>query len=155
MDNRNYTDNDELNAILKRSEQDLAVFEEIDAQRQQQETEYHRRRGLRSTRKLSRLIQEDELPSDFLNTVSIIEEDVSSSVGYGRNQRRRFSNEIQYDDTLTEEEWLNKLEVHWYAILYKDISDRVFTFRRSIRNKWRMATNQQRERASDVDHHPK
>lgn len=169
-----YTDDDELNAILTRSEQDLAIFEQIDAQREQQENEYYRRRGgLRGARKPPRLMQEDELPGDFLNTVSIIQDNAlssspppppPSSSGYGRNQRRRFPNEIQYDDGLSEEEWLKKLEVNngvrvWSCMLC--VTNRMPTFRRSRMKKWKMkkerrqSSHQQRKRGSDVDHHQK
>lgn len=163
-----YTDDDELNAILTRSEQDLVIFEQIDAQREQQENEYYRRRGLRGTHKPPRLMQEDELPGDFLNTVSIIQDNALSSspppaTEYGRNQRRRFPNEIQYDDGLSEEEWLRKLEVNgvgvWSCMLC--VANRMPAFRRSRMKKWKMkkerqqSIRQQRKRGSDVDHHQK
>ncbi|KAI8136687.1 Bromodomain-containing protein, partial [Fennellomyces sp. T-0311] len=99
-------DDEELNEMLKRSDQELVIFNRIDAERERAESEYYRRKGYRG-RKPDRLIQEDELPDVYRYEDAFVE-DVSPLLEYGRGQRVKDS--VRYDDGLTEEQWVNALE---------------------------------------------
>ncbi|KAI8093601.1 SNF2 family N-terminal domain-containing protein [Halteromyces radiatus] len=98
-------DDEELNEMLKRSDQELAIFKKIDAERNRTESELHKRMNGRG-KKLERLIQDDELPEVYRNDDVV--EDVSPLVEFGRGQRAR--EDVRYDDGLTEEEWTAALE---------------------------------------------
>ena len=96
-------DDEELNEMLKRSDQELVIFNRIDAERERAEADYYRRKGHRG-RKHDRLIQEDELPDVYRYEDAFVE-DVSPLLEYGRGQRVKDS--VRYDDGLTEEQWVN------------------------------------------------
>ncbi|KAG0180872.1 hypothetical protein DFQ28_000473 [Apophysomyces sp. BC1034] len=99
-------DDEELNEMLKRSEDEIPVFQRIDRERDREDLETWRRRGGRG-RKLDRLVQESELPEIYRQEENIMEED-GPMLEYGRGQRVKGS--IRYDDGLTEEQWVNALE---------------------------------------------
>ncbi|KAI9497938.1 SNF2 family N-terminal domain-containing protein [Zychaea mexicana] len=99
-------DDEELNEMLKRSDQELVIFNRIDAERERAEADYYRQKGRRG-RKHDRLIQEDELPEVY-RYEDAFAEDVSPLLEYGRGQRVRDT--VRYDDGLTEEQWVNALE---------------------------------------------
>lgn len=96
-------DDEELNEMLKRSDQELVIFNRIDAERERAEAEYYRRKGYRG-KKPERLIQEDELPEIYRNE-ELLADDVSPLLLYGRGQRVKDS--VRYDDGLTDEQWVN------------------------------------------------
>ncbi|KAI7852974.1 SNF2 family N-terminal domain-containing protein [Circinella umbellata] len=103
-------DDEELNEMLKRSDQELVIFNRIDAERERVEAEYYKQRGYtkkNNGQKYKRLIQEEELPEVYRYEEQLAE-DVSSLVEYGRGQRSR--DHVRYDDGLTEEQWVNALE---------------------------------------------
>lgn len=93
-------DDEELNEMLKRSDEELEIFNRIDADRARQEAEYYRRRRSRPP---ERLIQEDELP-DFYRQEEVLVDEVETLLEYGRGQRVR--DQVRYDDGLTEEQWV-------------------------------------------------
>ncbi|CAO3616436.1 unnamed protein product [Cunninghamella echinulata] len=98
-------DDDELNQILHRSEEELDIFANIDIEREKEDMEWWSRVG--KGRKIERLIQESELPSIYHR--DDYEPNADDDDGeYGRGQRARDS--VRYDDGLTEEQWLNALE---------------------------------------------
>ncbi|KAI8344521.1 SNF2 family N-terminal domain-containing protein [Chlamydoabsidia padenii] len=100
-------DDEELNEMLKRSDQELAIFKKIDAERNRTETEMHKRMsGGHSTAKFERLIQDDELPDVY--RIEEVAETMGPLVELGRGQRAR--DEVRYDEGLTEEEWNEALE---------------------------------------------
>lgn len=96
-------DDEELNEMLKRSDQELVVFRKMDLERERAETDMYRRQGY--YKKLERLIQEDELPEVFTQEQNAIVENQMSIFDFGRGRRTR--DEVRYDDGLTEEEFLN------------------------------------------------
>ncbi|ORZ23429.1 SNF2 family N-terminal domain-domain-containing protein [Absidia repens] len=98
-------DDEELNEMLKRSDQELAIFKKIDAERNRTEAEMHQRLSGRD-KKFERLIQDDELPEVYRKDHSAA--DVGPLVELGRGQRAR--DEVHYDDGLTEEEWTEAIE---------------------------------------------
>ncbi|KAI9261409.1 SNF2 family N-terminal domain-containing protein [Phascolomyces articulosus] len=99
-------DDEELNEMLQRSDQELVTFAKIDVERRREEGEMKRRVGNRN-KKYERLIQEDELP-DIYRYDELPDEQLGPDIEYGRGQRSRDS--VRYDDGLTEEQWLNALE---------------------------------------------
>ncbi|CAO3640243.1 unnamed protein product [Cunninghamella blakesleeana] len=99
-------DDEELNEMLKRSDQELVTFKKIDAERNRTEMEMQKRMG-RGGKKLERLIQEDELPEVY-RLDDIVDENETPLFEYGRGQRVK--DEIRYDDGLTEEQWVDAIE---------------------------------------------
>lgn len=95
-------DDEELNEMLKRHEDEMAVFERIDREREQEEIELYRRKGGRGPVP-ERLIQEHELPDVYKNDDTYA--DVVQHIELGRGQREKAS--VVYDDGLTEDQWLN------------------------------------------------
>ncbi|KAI9258084.1 SNF2 family N-terminal domain-containing protein [Phascolomyces articulosus] len=108
-DDNEEIDDEELNEMLKRSDQELVIFNRIDAERERAEADYYKQIGLsrRHGRKHDRLIQEEELPEVYRHEDQFSEE-VSPLLEYGRGQRER--GHVRYDDGLTEEQWVNALE---------------------------------------------
>ncbi|CDS03051.1 hypothetical protein LRAMOSA00453 [Lichtheimia ramosa] len=106
VDGEEDIDDEELNEMLKRSDQELVIFNRIDAERDRAESEYYRRKGIRG-RIPDRLIQEDELPEVYRHEETLVD-DISPLLEYGRGQRVKDS--VRYDDGLTEEQWVNALE---------------------------------------------
>ncbi|KAG2186621.1 hypothetical protein INT44_002845 [Umbelopsis vinacea] len=98
-------DDEELNEMLKRSEEEMPIFERIDREREQQEIELYRRKGGRGPVP-ERLIQENELPDVYKNDDTYA--DVVQHIELGRGQREKVS--VVYDDGLTEDQWLNAIE---------------------------------------------
>ncbi|CAO3608853.1 unnamed protein product [Cunninghamella blakesleeana] len=98
-------DDEELNQILQRSEDELEIFAKIDMEREKEDMEWWSRVG--KGKKIERLIQESELPEIYqIDDIEPI--DPADEGEYGRGQRVRDS--VRYDDGLTEEQWLNALE---------------------------------------------
>ena len=89
-------EDEELNLMLARSDDELGVFQKIDEQRRQDPV-YGGPKGK------SRLMAEDELPDIYLNEDPIVEEDTEDII-LGRGARER--TKVRYDDGLTEEQWL-------------------------------------------------
>lgn len=102
---RGELNDDELNELLARSEEEVAKFQEVDRERlADEETEW---RALGNTGPLpDRLIQESELPEIYQRDF-----DTEAIDGTAEEQplsRRR--NVVHYDDGLTEEQFLRALE---------------------------------------------
>ncbi|KAI9309998.1 SNF2 family N-terminal domain-containing protein [Dichotomocladium elegans] len=98
-------DDEELNEMLQRSEDDLVIFNKMDAIRRREENDLKRRARNRGT-KWDRLIHEEELPDIYQHDDVPFEEE--DPLEYGRGQRSK--DFVRYDDGLTEEQWLNALE---------------------------------------------
>lgn len=93
--------------MLKRSDEELAIFNKLDDERRREENSSRRGRG--RGKKLERLLQEDELPEVYRND-EYLEEQAGPVFEYGRGQRNREN--VRYDDGLTEEQWLNASITH-------------------------------------------
>ncbi|KAF9985882.1 hypothetical protein BGZ75_002461 [Mortierella antarctica] len=94
---------EELNEIVARSEEEMNIFRQLDIERKIIEDEEFKQTGF----KQERLIQESELPDIYLqdedaHIVTEIEEDL------GRGQRAR--GETRYNDGLTDDQWLEAIE---------------------------------------------
>jgi ATP-dependent helicase STH1/SNF2 len=96
-------DDDELNMILARSDDEVAQFQRMDEERDKDPV-YGTRPGCRAK---PRLMGEDELPDIYLdegNPEAVLE--TEESLGRGARERTK----VKYDDGLTEEQWLNAVD---------------------------------------------
>lgn len=89
-------DDDDLNEITSRSEEELAMFQKIDEVRNA-DPNYGPEPG-----KLPRLMGESELPDIYMSEDNPIAEEIEEIAGRGARERTR----VKYDDGLTEEQWL-------------------------------------------------
>ncbi|KAL9107810.1 MAG: hypothetical protein Q9227_007325 [Pyrenula ochraceoflavens] len=88
-------EDDDLNEIMARNEDELQMFQNIDRERMEND-QYgpgHR---------LGRLIEESELPEIYLAEDNPVTEEVEEYAGRGARERKV----TKYDDGLTEEQWL-------------------------------------------------
>jgi ATP-dependent helicase STH1/SNF2 len=91
-------DDEELNMILARNDDELVKFHAMDADRAKDPV-YGTVPG---TKHVPRLMAENELPDIYLSEGNVVDE--SEDVVLGRGARER--NKVKYDDGLTEEQWL-------------------------------------------------
>lgn len=92
-------EDEELNMMLARSDDELVVFQRMDEERQRDPV-YGTAGGAKAK---PRLMGEDELPDIYLNEGNPVEEE-NEEVSLGRGARER--TKVRYDDGLTEEQWL-------------------------------------------------
>ncbi|OJI98989.1 hypothetical protein ASPVEDRAFT_25827 [Aspergillus versicolor CBS 583.65] len=90
-------DDDDLNDIMARSEDELAVFQRMDKERQKT-SQYG------PGHKLPRLLSEGELPDIYMTEENPVAEEAVEIEMSGRGARERKI--TRYDDGLTEEQWL-------------------------------------------------
>ena len=88
-------DDDDLNAIMARSDDELILFQKLDAERAKDP-------NYGPGRKLPRLMGESELPDIYLQEDNPVTEEIEEIAGRGARERTR----VKYDDGLTEEQWL-------------------------------------------------
>ncbi|KAK7430039.1 transcriptional regulator [Neonectria magnoliae] len=91
-------EDDELNMLLARSDDEITVFQKLDEERLKVTPYGNHRPGLKP-----RLMGDSELPEIYLNEGNPIEEETEDVV-LGRGARER--TKVKYDDGLTEEQWL-------------------------------------------------
>ncbi|KAI1107285.1 chromatin remodeling complex SWI/SNF, component SWI2 and related ATPase [Jackrogersella minutella] len=91
-------DDEELNMILARSEDEVGVFQQLDEERAK-----HPLYGNGPASKhVPRLMAENELPDIYLSEDPPVSEEQEEVLGRGARERTR----VKYDDGLTEEQWL-------------------------------------------------
>jgi ATP-dependent helicase STH1/SNF2 len=93
-------DDDDLNMIMQRSEDEIEIFQKMDQDRMK-----NQKYG--PGKKLPRLLCEDELPDIYLqedNPAAV--EDIEFNYGRGARERTK----VKYDDGLTEEQWLDAVD---------------------------------------------
>ncbi|KAL4980225.1 SNF2 family N-terminal domain-containing protein [Aspergillus desertorum] len=90
-------DDDDLNDIMARSDEELAVFQRMD--RERQKTDQYG-----PGHKLPRLMGESELPEIYMTEENPVTEEAAETELAGRGARER--KVTRYDDGLTEEQWL-------------------------------------------------
>lgn len=88
-------DDEYLNGIMARSDNELVMFQKMDEERAKDLT-------YGPDRKLPRLMAENELPDIYLQEDNPVTEEVEEVAGRGARERTR----VKYDDGLTEEQWL-------------------------------------------------
>ncbi|KAF6820507.1 Chromatin structure-remodeling complex subunit snf21 [Colletotrichum sojae] len=91
-------DDEELNLLLARSDDEVVVFQKLDEERKKDPT-YGDGPGSKGK---PRLMAEDELPDIYLGDGNPVEEQEETSLGRGARERTK----VRYDDGLTEEQWL-------------------------------------------------
>ena len=91
-------DDEELNMILARSEDEVTLFQELDEKRSH-DPKYGTAPGCQGQ---SRLMTEEELPELYLSEGNPVEEEAEVILGRGARERTK----VRYDDGLTEEQWL-------------------------------------------------
>ncbi|KAI1268497.1 SNF2 family N-terminal domain-containing protein [Xylariaceae sp. FL1019] len=91
-------DDEELNLLLARSDDEITVFQQIDEERSRDPT-YG---TLPGSKRVPRLMAENELPDIYLNEGDPEPEEPEEVLGRGARERTR----VKYDDGLTEEQWL-------------------------------------------------
>lgn len=96
-------EDEELNMMLARNDDELITFQKLDEERQKDPV-YGKDSGLKAK---PRLMTEDELPDIYLNDGVDVEEE-SEEVVLGRGARER--TRVKYDDGLTEEQWVMAVE---------------------------------------------
>ena len=88
-------DDDDLNLIMARSDQEIVQFQKMDEERAK-DSQYG------PGKKLPRLMGESELPDIYLQEDNPVAEELEEIAGRGARERTR----VKYDDGLTEEQWL-------------------------------------------------
>jgi ATP-dependent helicase STH1/SNF2 len=99
-------DDQELNEIIARSDDELVMFNKMDAERHKAEEEQWRKSGHKGPVP-PRLMQDDELPAIFLEDPELPEE-ADLPIEYGRGSRKR--KDIVYDDGLNDNQFLAALD---------------------------------------------
>ena len=88
-------DDDDLNLIMARSDEELIQFQRMDEERARDPV-------YGPGRRLPRLMAENELPDIYLQEDNPVAEEIEEVAGRGARERTR----VKYDDGLTEEQWL-------------------------------------------------
>ncbi|KAF1801069.1 SNF2 family N-terminal domain-containing protein [Mucor lusitanicus] len=101
-------DDEELNTILKRSDQEFAIFTKMDLERQRVDAEEWRCKYGDNGKKPERLIQDWELPDIYRYDQMAEHTKKQETSVMGRGQRSRDS--VRYDDGMTEKQWLRQFE---------------------------------------------
>lgn len=93
-------DDDELNQVLARTENELELFKEMDEKRSM---------SMKEAGYPSRLFADQELPDIYRKDPEVFYKSEEQLIEeYGRGNRERKT--THYDDNMTEEEWLKKIE---------------------------------------------
>lgn len=92
-------DDDDLNTMMMRNEDEFKLFQEMDKQRLANDP-------YGPNKKFPRLLSEQELPDIYLNDDVPVVEEIQEVVGRGARERTR----VKYDDGLTEEQWLDAVD---------------------------------------------
>ena len=95
-------DDEDLNMILARSDDELTVFRQMDEQRAKDPI-YGTGAG---SKRVPRLMAESELPEIYMSDGNPISDEPEEIKGRGARERTR----VKYDDGLTEEQWLNAVD---------------------------------------------
>ncbi|ETI22965.1 hypothetical protein G647_04761 [Cladophialophora carrionii CBS 160.54] len=88
-------DDDDLNELMARSEDELTLFKKMDKERDENDP-------YGPGRPLARLMEESELPDIYVAEDNPVQEEVEEYAGRGA----RVKTQVKYDDGLTEEQWL-------------------------------------------------
>ncbi|KAF2176801.1 hypothetical protein K469DRAFT_645313 [Zopfia rhizophila CBS 207.26] len=93
-------DDDDLNMIMMRSDEELETFQQMDRDRSKNDV-------YGPGRPFPRLLGENELPDIYVNDDNpVVEEIEEANFGRGARERTR----VKYDDGLTEEQWLEAVD---------------------------------------------
>ncbi|KAI6709815.1 hypothetical protein JHW43_007674 [Diplocarpon mali] len=95
-------DDEDLNMILARSDDELEIFRKMDIERAKDPT-YGTGAG---SKRIPRLMAESELPEIYMSDGNPISDEPEEVKGRGARERTR----VKYDDGLTEEQWLQAVD---------------------------------------------
>lgn len=95
-------EDEELNMILARSDDELTLFQQMDVERAKDLT-YGNAPG---SKRVPRLMAESELPEIYMSDGNPISDEPEEIKGRGARERTR----VKYDDGLTEEQWLEAVD---------------------------------------------
>ncbi|CCK70440.1 RSC chromatin remodeling complex ATPase subunit STH1 KNAG_0E01780 [Huiozyma naganishii CBS 8797] len=102
-DDKAELEDEELNEVLARSEEEKILFDKMDRERVEQEKKEAKAAGLKKAK--PRLIETDELPEVFTEDITEHLNIEPAAVGRMRKTKR-----VYYDDGLTEEQFLEAVE---------------------------------------------
>ncbi|KAI1824846.1 SNF2 family N-terminal domain-containing protein [Xylaria intraflava] len=91
-------DDEELNLLLARNEEEYSIFQQLDEKRAEDPV-YG---SVPGSKRIPRLMAESELPEIYLNEGNPEPDEQEETLGRGARERTR----VKYDDGLTEEQWL-------------------------------------------------
>ncbi len=102
-DENEVPDDETINQMIARSEEEFELFQKMDIDRRREES--------RAAKRMPRLMEESELPSWLLKDESEVErltteEEEDKIFGRGSRQRK----DVDYSDSLTEKQWLKAIE---------------------------------------------
>ncbi|KAG5458150.1 MAG: SNF2 family N-terminal domain-containing protein, partial [Olpidium bornovanus] len=103
-------DDEEINEVIARSDEEAEIFREMDREREQAEEQQWRARGNWGP-PAPRLIQENELPKVYLRDIGAEErmrQVESAEEEFGKGRRVRTA--VQYADGLTDEQWMEAMQ---------------------------------------------
>ncbi|ODQ55638.1 hypothetical protein SAICODRAFT_63654 [Saitoella complicata NRRL Y-17804] len=92
-------DDDVLNEIVARNDNELQIFKEMDEERKMREP-------YGEDKELGRLMAVEELPEEYQQDYVVMEADGKLATGRGARERQA----VFYDDGLTEEQWLDAMD---------------------------------------------
>ncbi|KAK4501861.1 hypothetical protein PRZ48_007670 [Zasmidium cellare] len=92
-------DDDDLNLIMMRNDEELELFQQMDRDRAKTEK-------YGPDKKYPRLLGESELPDIYMNEDNPVVEEIEYNLGRGARERTK----VKYDDGLTEEQWLDAVD---------------------------------------------
>ncbi|RDL40593.1 putative chromatin structure-remodeling complex subunit snf21 [Venustampulla echinocandica] len=95
-------DDEDMNMLLARSEDELVIFRQMDEERAKDPTYGN----LPGSKRVPRLMQENELPEIYMSDGNPIADEPVEIQGRGARERTR----VKYDDGLTEEQWVMAVE---------------------------------------------
>ncbi|KAM0286261.1 hypothetical protein ACHAQH_000990 [Verticillium albo-atrum] len=134
-------DDDELNMMLARSDDEVAVFQKMDEERRKDMSNIYvdgpHKKGK------SRLLTDEELPDIYLGDGNPVQEEEETVLGRGARERTK----VKYDDGLTEEQWL-------MAVDDDDDSPEAAAARKQGRKDRREANRLKREAGGEVEDSP-
>ncbi|RXG47599.1 hypothetical protein VDGE_06547 [Verticillium dahliae] len=134
-------DDDELNMMLARNDDEVAVFQKMDEERRKDVTNIYvdgpHKKGK------PRLLTDEELPDIYLGDGNPVQEEEETVLGRGARERTK----VKYDDGLTEEQWL-------MAVDDDDDSPEAAAARKQGRKERREANRLKREAGVQVDDSP-
>ena len=98
--------NEECNRMICRSEEEFEIFERMDREREEERAQQHRESGAPGDT-LPRLFTELEVPANIRDAKVDLPKDPAKS---GITEQPRQRTAVQYDDGMTESQWLRSLE---------------------------------------------
>jgi ATP-dependent helicase STH1/SNF2 len=126
-------DDEDLNVIMMRNDEELEIFQKMDADR-------FKTQKYGPDKKLPRLMGESELPDIYVNEEEQVVDEMEFNYGRGARERTK----VKYDDGLTEEQWLDAVDA-------EDDTIEEAIARKQARIAKRAAKKEQREGKGGID----